>query len=87
MFGRMAEALAMNGWPDENDVAKAKHGDVKQGAASQPSRSTSRETLERSTQMFCGRNLSSAVDPRCWCLRLGAKDERKYGSAWLARPR
>ena len=67
MFGRMAEALAMNGWPDEYDVAKAKHGDVKQGAVSLPS-STSRETLERSTQRFCGRNLPSAVDPRCWRL-------------------
>ena len=67
MFGRMAEALAMNGWPDEYDVAKAKHGDVKQRAVSLPS-STSRETLERSTQRCCGRNLPSAVDPRCWRL-------------------
>ena len=36
-------------------------GDVKRGAVSQPSMSTSRETLERSMQRFYGRNLSSAV--------------------------
>ena len=62
-------------------------GDVKRGAVSQPSRSTRRERLERSMQRFYGRNLSSAVDPRCWYLGLGAKDEREYGSTWLARPR
>ena len=67
MFSCTAGALAMNGWPDERDVLGAETSNEglffkRQG------RSTSRETFERSTQRFYGRNLSSAVDPRCWCL-------------------